>query len=112
MAKAEDRRDRDLIRSLRREVDEHKRRCTELLSEVSELRKDRDLIKLERGDLQVRHSRELEEARNQIRTLTSEIERLGFKTQSADEEKHKYLLKVEKKTQELSTLHTEKSQLQ
>ena len=80
LAKAEDRRDRDLIRSLRREVDEHKRRCTELLGEVSELRKDRDMIKLERGELQVRHSRELEETRNQIRVLTSEIERLGFKT--------------------------------
>lgn len=64
MAKAEDRRDRDLIRQLRREVDEHKRRCTELLGECSDLRKERDLLKLEKGDSQVKHARDLEEARN------------------------------------------------
>ena len=55
MAKAEDRRDRDLIRQLRRDVDENKRRCTELLSESADLRKDRDLLKMERGDAQVKH---------------------------------------------------------
>ncbi len=79
LAKAEDRRDRDLIRQLRREVDEHKRRCTELLAEVAEIRKDRDHLKLERGDLSVRHQRELEEAKNQARHLTSELERVLFK---------------------------------
>jgi hypothetical protein len=64
LAKSEDRRDRDLIRQLRRDVDEHKRRCTDLLSEVGDLRKDRDLIKLDRGDIQIKHQRELEELRN------------------------------------------------
>lgn len=51
LAKSEDRRDRDLIRQLRRDLDENKRRCTELLSESADLRKDRDLIKLDKGDL-------------------------------------------------------------
>jgi uncharacterized coiled-coil DUF342 family protein len=69
-----------LIRQLRREVDEHKRRCTELLGEVSDLRKERDLLKLEKGDSQVKHARDLEEARNQIRSLASEVERMQFKT--------------------------------
>jgi uncharacterized coiled-coil DUF342 family protein len=68
-----------LIRQLRREVDEHKRRCTELLGEVSDLRKERDLLKLEKGDSQVKHARDLEEARNQIRSLASEVERMQFK---------------------------------
>jgi uncharacterized protein (UPF0210 family) len=80
LAKAENRRDRDLIRQIRRELDEHKRRCTELLGEVSDLRKERDLLKLDKGDSQVKHARDLEEARNQIRTLTSEVERSQFKT--------------------------------
>ena len=105
LAKAEDRRDRDLIRQLRRDVDENKRRCTELLSEAADLRKDRDLIKLERGDLQIKHQREMEELRNQIRLLTSEVDRLTFKQQTTDEEKLKYMHKVEKKTHEMSTLH-------
>jgi hypothetical protein len=55
LAKSEDRRDRDLIRQLRRDVDENKRRCTELLSEAADLRKDRDMIKLDKGDLQIKH---------------------------------------------------------
>ena len=50
LAKAEDRRDRDLVRGLRREVEEVKRRCADLLSESSDLRKERDALKLERGE--------------------------------------------------------------
>jgi DNA repair exonuclease SbcCD ATPase subunit len=111
LAKSEDRRDRDLIRQLRRDVDEHKRRCTDLLSEVGDLRKDRDLIKLDRGDIQIKHQRELEELRNQIRVLTSENDRLQFKTSTNDDDKLKLMHKIEKKTQDLSTLHTEKSLL-
>ena len=63
-SRADDRRDRDLIRQLRREVDENKRRATELLSENSELRKERDSLKLEKGESTIKHTRELEELKN------------------------------------------------
>lgn len=63
-SRADDRRDRDLIRQLRREVDEHKRRATELLSENSDLRKERDQLKLERGELSIKHTREMEDIKN------------------------------------------------
>ncbi len=63
-AKAEDRRDRDLIRTLRRDLDEHKRRCTDLLGEVADIRKERDLLKMEKGEDHVRHARDMEDARN------------------------------------------------
>jgi len=53
----------------------------------------------------------MEELRNQIRLLTSEVDRLTFKQQTADDEKLKYMHKVEKKTHEMSTLHQEKSSL-
>ena len=53
-SKAEDRRDRDLVRGLRRELDEHKRRCTELLTEAADLRRDRDALRLDRGELLVK----------------------------------------------------------
>jgi hypothetical protein len=55
LAKSEDCRDRDMIRQLRCDVEEKKRRCTEMLSEVADLRKDRDMIKLDKGDLQIKH---------------------------------------------------------
>ena len=52
-SKADDKRDRDLIRQLRREVDEHKRRTTDLLSETTDLRRERDLLKIERNELSI-----------------------------------------------------------
>lgn len=67
LSKAEDRRDRDLVRQLRREGEESKRRVTELLGEVQEIRRERDLLKQEKGELLVKHSRELEEVRNDRR---------------------------------------------
>jgi len=100
-----------LVRQLRREVDEHKRRCTELLGEVSELRKDRDLLKLERGEMQVKQQRELEELRNQARSLTSEVERVTFKQQTAEDEKQKLLLKLEKRATEVASSLSEKANL-
>jgi FtsZ-binding cell division protein ZapB len=58
-----------LIRQLRREVDENKRRATELLSENSDLRKERDFVKLENGELSLKHTRDTEELRNAFRQL-------------------------------------------
>jgi hypothetical protein len=87
LSKAEDRRDRDLVRQLRRELDDSKRRCTELTSEATELRRERDALKLERSESQVKFARELEDARNERRVIESEAERLSFKTRVAEEER-------------------------
>jgi predicted nucleic acid-binding Zn-ribbon protein len=87
LSKAEDRRDRDLVRQLRRELDDSKRRCTELTSEATELRRERDALKLERSESHVKFARELEDARNERRVLESEAERLSFKTRGAEEER-------------------------
>lgn len=86
-SRADDKKDRELIRQLRRDLDENKRRTTELLGEVSDLRRERDLAKLERNDNMITHSKEIENERNQKRLLTSEVERLSFKLQTSEEEK-------------------------
>jgi regulator of replication initiation timing len=83
----DDRRDRDLIRQLRREVDENKRRATELLSENADIRKERDSLKLERGELSIKHTRDLEELKNSHRQMISECERIAFKCQVAEEDR-------------------------
>jgi regulator of replication initiation timing len=49
-SRADDKRDRELIRQLRRDYDDAKRRCTELLGENSELRKERDFLKLDKNE--------------------------------------------------------------
>lgn len=111
-SRAEDRRDRDLIRQLRREVDEHKRRATELLSENSDLRKERDQLKLDCGELSLRHTRDSEELRNALRLAQTECERAAFRCQVAEDERQKLLLKVEKRQAEVSGGLAERAQLQ
>jgi hypothetical protein len=52
-----------LIRKLRRDLDEAKRRQTESSSELAEVCKSRDLAKMERNDELVKHAKELEAER-------------------------------------------------
>ena len=49
-SRADDKRDRELIRQLRKDLEDHKRRTTELLGESAELRRERDLLKLEKNE--------------------------------------------------------------
>jgi len=82
----DDKRDRELIRQLRRELDEAKRRANEALSEASELRKERDQLKMERNEVMIQHAREVEEERNQKRVLTSDVDKLTFKLKCAEDD--------------------------
>lgn len=68
-------------------------------------------MKLASSDQLIKHQREQEDLRAQLRVLTSEAERLAFKQQAADEEKLKCIHKVERKTQEVSALQLEKGGL-
>ena len=49
-SKADDRRDRDLIKQLRRDLDETKRRQQDYHQEATEIRRDRDAIKLDKSE--------------------------------------------------------------
>ena len=49
-SKADDKRDREIIRQLRRDLDEQKRRVTQLQQESNDVRREKDLIKLEKNE--------------------------------------------------------------
>ena len=100
-AKADDKKDRELIRQLRRELDSHKRKNQENLSECTELRRDRDLIKLEKNEQFVQFTKDLEEERGSKRQIQSELERNDFKMKCMQEDVQKMQLKLEKKQAEL-----------
>ena len=61
-SRADDKRDRELIRQLRRDLDEQRRKAQAATSEASELRRERDVIKIEKNEQFVQLTRELEEA--------------------------------------------------
>lgn len=107
----DDRRDRELVRQLRRELDEHKRRSGDLLTEASELRRERDALKLSQNEAMVAHAREVESEKNDRRSIQSELDKALFKLKVAEDEQHKLHLKTEKKSQEVHSIHTEKTGL-
>ena len=78
-ARADDKKDRELIRQLRRDLDTHKRKEQELLTESTELRRERDSIKLEKNEIFVQFTKDLEEERSTKRQIQSELERNDFK---------------------------------
>ena len=49
-AKADDRRDRDMIKQLRRDLDEAKRRAHDYGQESNEMRRERDSVKMEKNE--------------------------------------------------------------
>lgn len=67
--KADDKRDRELIRQMRRDFDDSKRRITELLGENSEFRRERDDIKVEKNEMFLQFTKSLEDEKNAKRAL-------------------------------------------
>ena len=106
-AKADDRKDRELIRQLRRDLDTHKRKNQEIMSECTELRRERDLIKLEKNEQFVQFTKDLEEERGNKRNIQSELERNDFKMKHQQEDVQKMQLKLEKKQAELHRAHSD-----
>ena len=58
-SRIDDSREKDVIRNLRRELEESRRRMNDYQSEANDARKDRDSLKLEKNDLIISNSREL-----------------------------------------------------
>lgn len=66
-SKADDKRDRELIRQLRRDLDESKRKVNSLQAENQDVRRERDVIKHEKNEQFVHLTTEVEEAQSQKR---------------------------------------------
>lgn len=74
---------------MRRELDEQKRRTSDLNAEVLEVRKERDLVKMDKNDLLIKHAKDIEEERNVRRVMQTENDKLKFKTKCLQDDVHK-----------------------
>lgn len=83
---------------MRRELDETKRRLIEAGTEMAEIRKERDLSKMDKNDLLMKHAKEIEEERTQRRVLITENDKLKFKVKCLEDDVHKEALKAERKS--------------
>lgn len=85
----EESRDQELVRKLRRDLDESKRRANEQSSEIAEIRKERDIAKMEKNDMMMKHAKDVEEERTTRRVLAAENDKLKFKVKCLEDEVHK-----------------------
>ena len=92
-------------------MDEGKRKVSDLNQELIEIRKERDLAKMDKNDLLIKHAKEIEEERTSRRVLQTENDKLKFKVKCLEDEVHKIGLKAERKTQEAHAELKEKTSL-
>lgn len=64
---------------------------------MSEIRKERDISKMERNDALIKHAKEIEEERVQRRVFITENDKLKFKVKCLEDDVHKEALKAERK---------------
>ena len=94
---------------MRRELDETKRRLIEAGTEMAEIRKERDLSKMDKNDILIKHAKEIEEERTQRRILITENDKLKFKVKCLEDDVHKEALRAERKSQEALAENKEKT---
>ncbi len=79
--RADDTKDKEIIRTLKREVEEYKRKSMDSVREAAELRKQRDELKLEKSTAAIEQARQFEQVRAGERRTREEIEDLHVKIQ-------------------------------
>ena len=76
-------------------------------TESTELRRERDSVKLEKNEMFVTMTKDLEEERSAKRQIQSELERNDFKVKCMQEDVQKMQLKLEKKQAELHRAYSD-----
>jgi len=109
--KLDDTKDKELIRTMKREVEEYKRKALDALKETAELRKQRDELRLEKSTLTIEHAKQLEEARNAERRAREEIDDAHSKMQKIEEELTKELQSGVEKGEQIQQLSTANNSL-
>lgn len=85
----DEQRDRDTVRQVRRELEEYKKRYSDMSIEVNELRKERDALKIDKNDSIIKHAKDLEDERNTRRSLNTECEKLKFRVKCLEDDLQK-----------------------
>lgn len=82
----DDEKDKELIRTVKREAEEYKRKALELQRELGELRRQRDDLKLEKNTISIDHTKQIEQMKMRERKALSELEDQQLEMQKVKEE--------------------------
>lgn len=71
---------------MRRDLEEYKKKASDLSIELNEFRKERDSLKLEKNEMFIKHAKELEDERNLRRSLNTENDKLKFRVKCLEDD--------------------------
>ncbi|CAI2364077.1 unnamed protein product [Moneuplotes crassus] len=100
----DDSNEKDLIREIKREADDYKRKYQEIQNLLTEVKKERDDLRSEKSDQSLKILKDYEKEKFSIKDLQSEIERMKFKISSSEDELQKEVSSGEEKSREIQSL--------
>jgi len=101
--------EKDLVRELKRESAEYRRKYQESFSQISELKTERDDLKSQKTEVGFKEQKSMDDEKATIKNLQAEIERLKFKIKCSEEELQKEVSHIDEKQREIHSLKLDKS---
>jgi len=110
--RVEDTRDKDIIRALRRELDDIKFRFYENENEMEELRREKEKLREEKNDILIKLNKQVDVEKNEKRAQKAEADRLLIKVRQLETALSNYDNKFGDEEAELIRLKNENNRLQ
>ncbi|KAM3147617.1 hypothetical protein pb186bvf_000424 [Paramecium bursaria] len=107
----EDNKDKELIKRIRKDLDDYKQKYTAVDNENEELRAERDKIREEKNELMIKFSRQIDQERNDKRAYKTEADKLNVKTRFLEDELRKEKIRREQQVGDFEITKSEKDQL-
>lgn len=100
--------DKESYKNLRQEVDAYRRQFNDLQNEISNLRRDKDSILMERNEIKLQLMKELDQEKLKSKTIQNESERNSQVIRNLENESQLLKQKLETKSDEVNDLMQEK----
>lgn len=106
--KCENNIDREPIRNIKQELDSYRRTVSELQNEISNLRRDKDILTSEKNEIKINLIKQLDEEKLKQKILQNEIEKLEYSVKINETEMKNLKIKTDEKTDEIRNLINDK----
>ncbi|CAD8181371.1 unnamed protein product [Paramecium pentaurelia] len=107
----EDSKDKDVIRRLRKDLDEYKLKYNNADTENQELRIERDKIREEKNEIMIKFARQIDQERNDKRQYKSDFDKIQIRTRFVEDELRKEKQRRGQVATDYEILKTDKDQL-
>lgn len=100
--------DKEAYRNIRQELDSYRKQITDMQNEISSLRKEKDLLSIEKNEVKLSLLKELDQEKLKLKMLNADYERNIQTVKNAEDEINIIREKMEEKNEENRVLMNEK----